>query len=91
MIVGAARDLFFPPGVRKQGLADADRAHASTLRKSVPWVWDSLVEAKMVTVTGCLPEPGSLEQQTGGLKATLEWLAEAGILEWVNRSASLGA
>jgi len=87
MIAAAARDLFFPPGLRKEGAAAADRATASKLRARFPAVWDSLVEAKIVTLTGTLPEAGGWNDQTGGLSATLEWLAEAGILEWVGRSA----
>lgn len=86
MIVGAARDLFYPPGARNEALADNDRAQAAALRKLCPYLWESLVEAKMVAVTGCLPEAGGLTDQTGGLGGTLEWLAEAGILEWVHRS-----
>lgn len=87
MIAAAARDLFYPPGLRKEGAAAADRATASKVRRLFPAVWDSLVEAKILCCTGALPCAGALSDQTGGLVTTLEWLAEAGILEWVGRTS----
>jgi len=87
MIAAAARDLFFPPGLREEAKAAADRTTASRLRRRWPAVWDSFVEAKITAITGALPGPGGLADQTGGFVDTLEWLAEAGILEWVGRNA----
>jgi hypothetical protein len=87
MIAAAARDLFFPPGMREARQAAADRETASKVRRLYPAVWDSFVEAKIAACIGSLPEAGGWNDQTGGFASTLEWLAEAGILEWVGRSA----
>ena len=86
MIAAAARDLFYPPGLREKREAAADRATASKVRKLYPAVWDSFVEAKIAAITGSLPDAGGWNDQTGGFIVTLEWLAEAGILEWVGRN-----
>lgn len=82
--------LFLPPGMQKEGQASADAAHARYLRARYPVLYASLVEAKTCAVGGWLPGPGGLDEQTGGLKETLEWLAEVGMLEWVHRSSPSG-
>jgi hypothetical protein len=62
------------------------RGAGDRLRKIDPDLYESLLEAKMCVVSGFLPEAGGLNRQDPSLKATLEWLTRAGILEWVRRS-----
>jgi hypothetical protein len=83
--LAAARTLFLPPGLRQEGQADADRAHAAILEKRYPLVMESMREEKLVAVTGLWP-PDVDRKHDGGLWGTLEWLSEAGMLEWVKRS-----
>lgn len=73
-----------PPGYMEEGREAATRAHAKALQKQNPVLWASLIEAKTCAIGGWLPSPGGLEDQTGGLKETLEWLAEVGMLERVH-------
>ena len=72
--------------MRPEGAESTDAAHARVLQDRYPVVYESLVEAKTCAIGGWLPEDGGLNDQTGGLKLTLEWLAEYGMLEWVHRS-----
>ena len=74
----------------KKELVPTDEAHTIILRKKYPVLWESLVEAKTCAIGGWLPGPGGLDDQTGGLKETLEVLAEMCMLEWVHRSPPSG-
>ena len=62
------------------------RGSADKLRQVDEDLYESLMEAKLVAVTGVLPEPGGLNQQDAQLRATLDYLNRNGILEWVRRS-----
>ena len=77
------QDIFIP---LTGDAAKKVRGAGDRLRAADPDLHDSLLEAKLAVVSGFLPEPGGLNQQDPQLRATLEWLNRAGILEWVRRS-----
>lgn len=82
-MTAALQDLFMPL------VGDAARrvqGAAKKLRQVDPLLYETLMEAKIAVTTGFLPRGGGLDAQDPVLRGTLEWLARAGILEWVHRN-----